>query len=69
MRPWIRFFETAGSFAKSWRFGRTPTAGKVLFSGGPNALGVAQAAGLTNIALEQADDGVGRSVYSIDLGR
>lgn len=21
MRPWIRFFETAGSFAKSWRFG------------------------------------------------
>ena len=59
----------ANGSAKSWRFARTPTAGKVLFSGGPNALGVAQAAGLTNIALEQADDGVGRSVYSIDLGR
>ena len=59
----------ANGSAKSWRFARTPTAGKVLFSGGPNALGVAQAAGLTNIALEQADDGAGRSVYSIDLGR
>ena len=59
----------ANGSAESWRFARTPTAGKVLFSGGPNALGVAQAAGLTNIALEQADDGAGRSVYSIDLGR
>ena len=57
--------------AKSWRFAKTPTAGKVLFKSAANALPVAQAAGLTNVSVEQADDGTGtqRGIYRIDLGQ
>ena len=59
----------ANGAARSWRFSKVATAGKVTFASGPNALGVAQAAGLANVALEQADDGSGRSLYSIDLSK
>ncbi|WP_393945309.1 bifunctional 2',3'-cyclic-nucleotide 2'-phosphodiesterase/3'-nucleotidase [Comamonas sp. J-3] len=57
--------------AKSWRFAKTPTAGKVLFRSAANALPVAQAAGLANVSVEQADDGTGtqRGIYRIDLGQ
>ena len=57
--------------AKSWRFAKTPTAGKVLFKSAANVLPVAQAAGLTNVSVEQADDGTGtqRGIYRIDLGQ
>jgi 2',3'-cyclic-nucleotide 2'-phosphodiesterase/3'-nucleotidase len=61
----------ANGAAQSWRFAKTPTAGKVLFTSAANALPVAQAAGLTNIHVEKADDGTGtqRAVYRIDLGQ
>ena len=57
--------------AKSWRFAKTPTAGKVLMASAMNALPVAQAAGLANVTVEKADDGSGtqRAVYRIDLGQ
>ncbi|MBB6576364.1 2',3'-cyclic-nucleotide 2'-phosphodiesterase/3'-nucleotidase [Comamonas odontotermitis] len=61
----------ANGAAQSWRFAKTPTAGKVLFTSAANALPVAQAAGLANISVEKADDGTGtqRAVYRIDLGQ
>lgn len=61
----------ANGAAQSWRFAKTPTAGKVLFTSAANALPVAQAAGLVNISVEKADDGTGtqRAVYRIDLGQ
>lgn len=61
----------ANGAAQSWRFAKTPTAGKVLFTSAANALPVAQAAGLANITLEKADDGTGtqRAVYRVDLGQ
>lgn len=57
--------------ARSWRFTPVATAGPVVFSSAPNALPVAQAAGLSNIALLAADDGAGKglSKYAIDLSR
>lgn len=61
----------ANGAAKSWRFTRVATAGPVVFSSGPGALTVAQAAGLANIALVAADDGSGKgtSKYAVDLSR
>ena len=61
----------ANGAAQSWRFAKTPTAGKVLFTSAANALPVAQAAELINIHVEKADDGTGtqRAVYRIDLGQ
>ncbi|GAB2480514.1 bifunctional 2',3'-cyclic-nucleotide 2'-phosphodiesterase/3'-nucleotidase [Comamonas humi] len=61
----------ANGAARSWRFAKTPTAGKVLFTSAANALPVAQAAQLANVSLDQADDGSGtqRAVYRIDLGQ
>ena len=57
--------------AKSWRFAKATTAGPVVFSSGANALSVAQAAGLTNVSLLAADDGLGKgtSKYGIDLSK
>ena len=57
--------------AKSWRFAKATTAGPVVFSSGANALSVAQAAGLTNVSLRAADDGLGKgtSKYGIDLSK
>jgi len=61
----------ANGAAKSWRFTRVVTAGPVVFSSGPGALTVAQAAGLANISLVAADDGSGKgtSKYAVDLSR
>lgn len=59
----------ANGSARSWRFTRVATAGKVVFSSAPGQLPQAQAAGLTNITLESADDGSGKNLskYAIDL--
>lgn len=60
---------------RSWRFAKVATAGKVLFKSGKDELAVAQAAGLTNISVDKADDtgvlnGTGTySVYRIDLNQ
>ena len=61
----------ANGAAKSWRFTPVKTAGDVVFSSGPGALGVAQAAGLTNVSLLAADDGGGKGMakYKLDLGQ
>ncbi|WP_225784943.1 bifunctional 2',3'-cyclic-nucleotide 2'-phosphodiesterase/3'-nucleotidase [Xenophilus sp. Marseille-Q4582] len=65
---------THGS-TRSWRFAPVKTAGKVLFKSGPNALGVAQAAGLGHIRVERADDGGvnggtgSYAIYGIDLSQ
>ncbi len=59
----------ANGSARSWRFTKVPTVGRVVFSSAPNALPVAQAAGLTNVSLAAADDGTGKSLYRIDLGQ
>lgn len=55
--------------ARSWRFAKVRIAGDVVFSSGPNAIGVAQAAGLSNISLVAADDGSGKgtSKYRVNL--
>lgn len=60
----------------SWRFAKVvATSGKVLFKSGKDELGLAQAAGLTNISLDKADDtgvnnGTGAyTVYRIDLSQ
>lgn len=62
---------SANGSARSWRFTPVNTAGAVLFKSGKDSLSVAQAAGLTGIALVNADDGSGegRAVYSIDLSQ
>ena len=61
----------ANGSARSWRFTPVKTAGAVLFKSGKDSLSVAKAAGLTGIALVNADDGSGegRAVYSIDLSQ
>ncbi|WP_246330760.1 bifunctional 2',3'-cyclic-nucleotide 2'-phosphodiesterase/3'-nucleotidase [Acidovorax sp. FHTAMBA] len=61
----------ANGAAKSWRFAKATTAGPVVFHSGANALSVAQAAGLTNVSLLAADDGLGKgmSKYAIDLSK
>lgn len=59
----------ANGSARSWRFTKVATAGKVVFSSGVGQLPQAQAAGLTNIQLEKADDGSGKNLsqYSVNL--
>ncbi|MCT9810941.1 5'-nucleotidase C-terminal domain-containing protein [Acidovorax sp. Be4] len=42
--------------SSSWRFTKVATKGKLLFKSAPNELGVALAAGLSNISLDRADD-------------
>lgn len=61
----------ANGTARSWRFTPVKTAGNVVFSSGPDAISVAQAAGLDGVSLLAADDGSGKgmSVYRIDLSR
>ncbi|MDF0606192.1 bifunctional 2',3'-cyclic-nucleotide 2'-phosphodiesterase/3'-nucleotidase [Neisseriaceae bacterium TC5R-5] len=57
--------------ARSWRFSPVTTAGDITFSSAANALPVAQAAGLNNISLLNADDGSGKGLarYKLDLSR
>ncbi len=61
----------ANGAARSWRFTKVVTAGKVVFSSGPGALAVAQAAGLGNVSLLAADDGAGKgqAKYQLDLSQ
>ena len=61
----------ANGNAKSWKFTQVKTAGDVVFSSGPGALPVAQAAGLANVTLLAADDGSGKgtSKYKLDLSK
>lgn len=56
---------------RSWHFSRVTTAGPVTFSSAQNKLPLAQAAGLSNISVLQADDGSGKglSLYKIDLSQ
>lgn len=56
---------------RSWRFTKVSTAGPVTFSSAVGKLALAQAAGLSNVALLRADDGSGKnlSVYSVDLSK
>ena len=46
----------ANGSTSSWRFAKVATTGKVLFKSAKNELAVAQAAGLTNISVDRADD-------------
>lgn len=59
----------ANGNARSWRFTKVATAGKVVFSSAQGQLPQAQAAGLTNISLDKADDGSGKNLsrYLVDL--
>jgi 2',3'-cyclic-nucleotide 2'-phosphodiesterase/3'-nucleotidase len=61
----------ANGAARSWRFTKVATAGKVVFASAANQLAQAQAAGLANIALEQAgyDTNKNLSLYSVDLNQ
>jgi 2',3'-cyclic-nucleotide 2'-phosphodiesterase/3'-nucleotidase len=66
----------ANGSTSSWRFAKVAaTAGKVLFKSGKDELGLAQAASLTNISVDKADDtgvnnGTGAyTVYRIDLSQ
>ena len=57
--------------ARSWRFTRVTTAGRVVFGAGQGVLSAATAAGLDNVSLAAEDDGSGkgRSLYRLDLSR
>lgn len=59
----------ANGAARSWSFKKVATAGPVVFHSSQGKLGVAQAAGLTNLSVHQDDDGSGKglSIYRIDL--
>ncbi len=56
---------------RSWIFTPVTTAGAVTFTSAQNKLSTAQAAGLNNISVYQADDGSGKglSIYKIDLSK
>ncbi len=56
---------------RSWRFAPVTTAGPVIFHSAQGQLEVANAAGLNNVSLYQADDGSakGLSIYQIDLSQ
>jgi 2',3'-cyclic-nucleotide 2'-phosphodiesterase/3'-nucleotidase len=54
---------------RSWRFAKVTTAGPITFTSAIGMLAVAQAAGITNVAVSQADAGSGLSLYTIDLSQ
>jgi 2',3'-cyclic-nucleotide 2'-phosphodiesterase / 3'-nucleotidase len=54
---------------RSWSFVKVTTAGPVTFTSAQNALPVAVAAGIDNLAVLTADSGNGLSTYSIDLSQ
>ena len=56
---------------RSWRFTKVSTAGRVLFKSAAGKLALAQAAGLANISVVNADDGSGKGLadYAINLGQ
>ncbi|KQQ86358.1 bifunctional 2',3'-cyclic-nucleotide 2'-phosphodiesterase/3'-nucleotidase [Massilia sp. Leaf139] len=57
--------------ARSWRFTQVKTAGPVVFHSAPGMLGLAQEAGLDNVSLLRADDGLGKgfALYVLDLSK
>ncbi|WP_035881435.1 bifunctional 2',3'-cyclic-nucleotide 2'-phosphodiesterase/3'-nucleotidase [Cupriavidus metallidurans] len=59
----------ANGSARSWKFTKVTTTGKVVFSSGIGMLQQATDAGLTNISLDKADDGSGKNLsqYKLDL--
>ena len=54
---------------RSWRFTVVKTAGPVVFHSAPGMLGLAAEAGLDNVRLVRADDGLGKgfALYAVDL--
>jgi len=56
---------------RSWRFAPVRTAGPVVFHSAPGMLGIAQEAGLENVSLLRADDGLGKGfgLYAVDLAK
>lgn len=56
---------------RSWRFAPVKTAGPVVFHAPPGLIGLAQEAGLANVAQISADDGRGKgfALYGIDLSK
>ncbi len=63
--------QEANGAARSWRFAKMTTAGRVLFKSAPGKLPLAQAAGLAGVSAVNQDDGSGKSLadYAIDLSR
>ncbi|MES3025774.1 MAG: bifunctional 2',3'-cyclic-nucleotide 2'-phosphodiesterase/3'-nucleotidase [Pseudomonadota bacterium] len=57
--------------ARSWRFAKVSTAGAVVFHSAPGMLDLAHQAGLLNVSMLRADDGVGKgnALYGIDLSK
>jgi 2',3'-cyclic-nucleotide 2'-phosphodiesterase/3'-nucleotidase len=54
---------------RSWSFAKVNIAGPVTFTSATGMLPVAQAAGITNVSLSQADAGNGLALYTIDLSQ
>ncbi len=54
---------------RNWGFVKTPTAGKVLFESGPNALQIAIDDGITNVTLDSTKPDGSASIYQIHLGQ
>ncbi len=56
---------------RSWRFTPVKTAGPVVFHSAPGMLALAQDAGLDNVTLLRADDGLGKgfALYAVDLAK
>jgi 2',3'-cyclic-nucleotide 2'-phosphodiesterase/3'-nucleotidase len=57
--------------ARSWRFTRVATNGPVVFHSAPGVLELARQAGLDNVRLLRADDGLGKgfALYAVDLAK
>ena len=56
---------------RSWRFTKVATAGPVVFHSAPGVLDLAGEAGLDNVRLLRADDGLGKgfALYAVDLSK
>ncbi|MGJ9416221.1 bifunctional 2',3'-cyclic-nucleotide 2'-phosphodiesterase/3'-nucleotidase [Massilia sp. CMS3.1] len=56
---------------RSWRFTPVKTAGPVVFHSAPGVLGLAAEAGLENVTMLRADDGLGKgfALYAVDLAK
>jgi 2',3'-cyclic-nucleotide 2'-phosphodiesterase/3'-nucleotidase len=56
---------------RSWRFARVKTAGPIVFHTAPGMLALAREAGLKQVSLYKADDGLGRgfALYQVDLSK
>ena len=61
----------ANGSARSWRFTKTTTAGRIVFKSAPGKLPLAHAAGLSSVSSINDDDGSGARLadYAIDLSK